>query len=74
MLMGVVVHINEIAQGNFVISLSTGEYPCQELIGGTGWRQGQSFPCAGDDLIECLSSHYANFLAHNYNYLFGNIR
>jgi hypothetical protein len=40
-LMGVVVHLNEVTQGNFVISLSAGEYPCQKLIGGTGRRQGQ---------------------------------
>jgi hypothetical protein len=42
-LVGVAIYLDEITQSSFVISLSTGENPGKELIGGIGWRQGQSF-------------------------------
>jgi hypothetical protein len=65
-LMGMAIHINEITQDNFVIALSAGEYTSKELIRGLGWRQGQSFPRAGDDLIKCIFSHNANLTTHAY--------
>jgi hypothetical protein len=54
-LMGVAIHLDEITQGNFFVSLGPGEYSCKELIGGVGQWQGQSFPSTGEDLIEGTS-------------------
>ncbi len=39
-LMRVIVHFDEITKGNFIVSLSAGEYAGEELVGGAGRRQG----------------------------------
>jgi hypothetical protein len=64
--MGVAIHLHKITQGNFFVSLGSGEYSCKELIGGDGRGQRQSFPSAGDDFIESIFSNDANLTAHTY--------
>ena len=62
--MGVVVHLNEVAQRDFVVSLSAGEDASEKLISCLGRRQGQSLPRTGNDLVEGIFMHNANLAAH----------
>jgi hypothetical protein len=64
MLMGMIIHIDKVTQGNLLVALSSGEDSAQELMSRIGRRQGQAFPRTGDDLVKTIFKYYSAFSCH----------
>jgi hypothetical protein len=65
-LMGMVIHLNEVTERNFIVSLDPREYAGEKLVCCLGWRQGQPLPRTRDNLIEGVFTNYSDGTAHTY--------